>query len=178
MKYNKINNYWSNDGKRYSSGPSALLGKLTLSHFFFKHSVFIGELTRDPRQSPFQIGQHEFKRFGPLFFGIELDFHGIRISAAGILDFSFVHSIRKTESRIALFHLLLELLKTIEKRHHRLSVDEKQMWLRMDKDFWQNLSLLFGNTTNRTDQWIWILTSGHLLGYEWRPWIYAWNQGM
>ena len=111
---------------------------------FSKHSVFIGELTRDPRQSPFQIGQHEFKRFGPLFFGIELDFHGIRISAAGILDFSFVHSIRKTESRIALFHLLLELLKTIEKRHHRLSVDEKdskkqkadkQKRFMMNKDF-------------------------------------------
>lgn len=33
----------------------------------------VGELGRNPRQAPFQIGQEEFQRLRPLFFGIELD---------------------------------------------------------------------------------------------------------
>lgn len=53
---------------------------------------FVVELRGDPGQSPFQVGEHELERFGPLLLRVELGFDGVRAAAAArVLNLPFLH---------------------------------------------------------------------------------------
>lgn len=104
---------------------------------------FVVELRGDPGQSPFQVGEHELERFGPLLLRVELGFDGVRAAAAArVLDLPFLHvhprgsrqrsgslhrfcrpkqrksPVREAESSVSFLHLLLELLDAVQKGHH------------------------------------------------------------